>query len=1324
MRHIHSHTPYHSDYIPFTANGQPISEEEFQNIALDINKNIIIEACAGSGKTWLLVVRLLKLLLNGVDAKQIVAITFTRKAAQEMKIRLADLLDTLNNTAHDYSINQSNQPNQSSSESFKKGYALLQTLNYPLNNTTSHFIQTVWERCYQQNSWPDIVTFHEWFGELRNNAPLSSLETAGAVLNKDESLLQQQAWQQFWHDTHTHANLKQAMHSSVLALGLKKFESYIKAMLNRRAEWWVYAEKLQDYALNNTVNETVNTNTIHNTDHNAKYSSIYAVNYAETLANLAQKKFIATLNIPDISELQKKFNALLPDIDLIINLYRISTKKTAIKRVQLLEETLNKTIQTIATHDKANIKTTDSIPFIPTDTFHKLVNRLLINLSGQVSYKDMHKAIIAHPKYQSIEFFENSVRNVCTALKDINGYLITLNKIPVHAALLHCGAHWLANYQALKQTQGYIDFTDLELDALRLLRPKDKHTESLAILSRFNIAIQHLLLDEFQDTNPVQWQALQAFLMPLLQETQAGGQPSSVFIVGDPKQSIYQFRRADPKLFNYVKTQLHQTCNAILLKTQQTRRNAMHINEWINAVFTDHNSDKHVNNHSFTTHDDSSNTSNIPNISNTSTDTTDTAINNHSHSHSNLFSKQFTLKKETGLIYMLPVVSALNNSLNADDPPIDENWVNTEPILLTNTNSTIAADTNFSNHLKQSPAILEAKQVLHALKSWKSRSPNLPWSQAMVLARKHESLQTIAQLLKQAGIESIRSDKGGFFKLPEIIDSLSILQALSNPKDELAILNALRTPIFAITDTQLSELLALRNTVNPSIDASSNRLHSPPPLQTDDWLGLAKLHTPWAINTVQWLTLWQSLCHRLPIHDALDTLFHQGRWIERLSAIYSDHTDSVAIHLAQLLHIALQTDKGRYPSLRRFMQAIAKLKINDSTGTESSIHTNAVRLSTIHGAKGLEADCVCLIDLYSKPSNTSQTATILLDWSPENSHPDLFAIPLWDKTTLSKYPSLHYLVEEHEHIQNTERDTLLYVAMTRAVNELWCSAQFKKNADSNYVRLETAYTRIQSHLNRSIENPIDTTAYTQTIHNTLLSTLSPLSEQTAPILSVNHTPNPIDDTHQRQAWGTFVHQFFEYLLRTGNIPNHYYINRWAIALNIATHTATELVKASIKMANHTQLLQLRSLPYSYLALEENLCYIDDNHDTALLLRPDIVIYFYKSDYKQLNPIESSYTVRPIHTVYPIIHAWIIDFKLSFDINGADNPSYATQLSQYVHALKQSNINCIDSYLLTLSNECWQLMPKTHSNKDLNPEKYIWNKVNIPWIAYNSYPLNS
>ena len=76
----------------YECDGAPVSPEAFSRAACEPQRSVVVEACAGSGKTWLLVTRMLRLLLAGAAPSDILAITFTRKAAEEMRQRLLDIL--------------------------------------------------------------------------------------------------------------------------------------------------------------------------------------------------------------------------------------------------------------------------------------------------------------------------------------------------------------------------------------------------------------------------------------------------------------------------------------------------------------------------------------------------------------------------------------------------------------------------------------------------------------------------------------------------------------------------------------------------------------------------------------------------------------------------------------------------------------------------------------------------------------------------------------------------------------------------------------------------------------------------------------------------------------------------------------------------------------------------------------------------------------------------------------------------------------------------------------------------------------------------------
>jgi len=122
----------------------------------------------------------------------------------------------------------------------------------------------------------------------------------------------------------------------------------------------------------------------------------------------------------------------------------------------------------------------------------------------------------------------------------------------LNAALLKLMLRLMDLTDDLKRRDRVIDFQDLEDMACRLLADEGR---ALSLLHRLDDSLNHILLDEFQDTNFNQWEMIEPFVSEFL-----AGNPDetakSVFVVGDVKQSIYSFRAAEPKLFAEVENRL------------------------------------------------------------------------------------------------------------------------------------------------------------------------------------------------------------------------------------------------------------------------------------------------------------------------------------------------------------------------------------------------------------------------------------------------------------------------------------------------------------------------------------------------------------------------------------------------------------------------------------------------------------------------------------------------------------------------------------------------------------------------------------------------
>jgi len=142
----------------------------------------------------------------------------------------------------------------------------------------------------------------------------------------------------------------------------------------------------------------------------------------------------------------------------------------------------------------------------------------------------------------------------------------------------------VAEYQQQKNRAGNLDFLDL------LVRARDLLARSASVRAHFQDRFTHIFVDEFQDTDP-----LQAEILVLLSANNAEASnwrtvepvPGKLFIVGDPKQAIYRFRRADVGTYEQVKRLLLQN-GARLVQLTTSFRSLPSIQAMINRAFTPH----------------------------------------------------------------------------------------------------------------------------------------------------------------------------------------------------------------------------------------------------------------------------------------------------------------------------------------------------------------------------------------------------------------------------------------------------------------------------------------------------------------------------------------------------------------------------------------------------------------------------------------------------------------------------------------------------------------------------------------------------------------
>ena len=157
----------------YTHNGQSISADAFYAIACDPRRSVAVEACAGAGKTWMLVSRMVRALLadmradGQVQPQEILAITFTKKAAGEMRERLYSWLEAFSQADDETLLN----------ELTVRGVDVenISTTGVEPNKIGRKQLLNLYRSVLASGRPVQIRTFHSWFAALLGGAGLAAV---------------------------------------------------------------------------------------------------------------------------------------------------------------------------------------------------------------------------------------------------------------------------------------------------------------------------------------------------------------------------------------------------------------------------------------------------------------------------------------------------------------------------------------------------------------------------------------------------------------------------------------------------------------------------------------------------------------------------------------------------------------------------------------------------------------------------------------------------------------------------------------------------------------------------------------------------------------------------------------------------------------------------------------------------------------------------------------------------------------------------------------------------------------------------------------------
>ncbi len=886
----------------YALGGQPCTREAFYAAACDPHRNVVVQACAGAGKTWMLVSRILRALLQSEHSadkplapQEILAITFTKKAAGEMRQRLQEWLEQFAQADH-ATLTQELLARGISNEI---ALAPKEMLHKQLSN--------LYQCVLDSGRSVQIRTFHSWFGALLRSAPLAVLEQLGLPpqyeLLEDTSEAVALVWQRFYTALEADGALHSVYRQQVAAHGMFNVGKALASALDKRVEF-----ALADAA--GSVASSIR-----------PFGQVYT-----EFAALAAPLDIFSPGQAQRQQLQNTASAL--------GRYdgKIPQKAASEIEAALSDNNLPAALSALLTKEGTARKFSDKVQGIDQV---RAVQALCIRINAA---QQQHTAWLHHSRM---------------------------------AQLTRCLA---ACFAQLKRERGWVDMGDVERAALHLLSDP---VLSGWVQQRLDAQTRHLLIDEFQDTNPLQWQALQAWLSSY---AGAGQAAPSVFIVGDPKQSIYRFRRAEPQVFIAATEFVCNALDGVVLSCDHTRRNAQRVLAAVNGVMLGAAQEGYEG-----------------------------------------FRPHTTESKAQGAVLRLPLVE-----LPATDAQeASSAWRDTL--------STPREEAQ--EHIRTLECAQAARWVAQHM------GGGVAPGTIMVLARKRDRLQRMARALQALGIASQITEKTQLMAHCAVQDVVALVDALVSPGHNLSLARALKSPLFGWADAQLAALAqAVRG---PSAQGQQRSwlnflLHNTllnQELPVQHFLG------PQAtifLKIAQELQHYQQLFAALPPHDALAALYQHADVVARcMAAAPAPQRSAVVAQLQALLAAALDLGGGRFLTPYAWVRALKAGHVRTPTDAGAgALAGHSVQLHTIHGAKGLEAHTVLMLDTDAALEK-ARSMDVLIDWPAQQRAPTTFAflaseaaVPLCVQAALA-----------HEQTARAREETnALYVAMTRAQHTLALSA--------------------------------------------------------------------------------------------------------------------------------------------------------------------------------------------------------------------------------------------------------------------------------------------
>ncbi len=910
---------------------------KLQQIASNPKNSAWVFASAGSGKTKVLVDRVLRLFLDGIKPDKILCLTFTKVAASEMQNRInSELANWV--LLSDKALNEK----------------LFQLTGHRPENKILKKARTLFTQILDEESKIKIQTIHSFCQNLVKIFPFEAgIKPNFEVIEEaQEKLLLQKAQKEVLKRAETQDVLRNIVIKINAKLHEETFAGLISALLNKKEQLAILKENL--FGIEGVIDEVFKNFSVVK---NSSEEEIFA-------------EFLSTSHvIPSHDGIHGvlKLTTALEESNLVTN------KKIATAIKNFLQ---NPTLKKFSTYHQAFF-TKENEP-------RKISGKVLENPDLARICQDQRKLIIQF-------------------LDKLNSHKICNST----ALLLKFVDQILEIYAQLKNQNSLLDYNDLIIETNKLLNnPNFSDWVKLKMDGLFD----HILIDESQDTNHQQWNIIKSLTEDFFAGLGATNKDRTIFIVGDEKQSIYSFQGAEPnisqEIFSYFSEKLKDHSNKLLkIDLNSSFRSLETVLKVVDKTFEGEKQQLAI-----------------------------TKISD--------FQGHSAIREGIGRFEIWPQIKTkkaekitiLHNFHPERSEGSFEKKLPSQEILhcAQDEGSYYQWEIDFSpqeNYYEQEFLAefiaLKIKSLVENGHILEGRNKVVGYGDFMILLRNRTNGldKNLTKFFHKYNIPSISPSKINFAGNIIIQDLLAAAKFALFPYDDLNLACLLKSPIFSVNEEELFEICLVKNNNQISIYE-------------------AIAHLPKFSEATHKLEELIKNSQELNCFEFFNNLLNEDNSRKKIISRFGQESLQI---LDKFILKTFDFCQNFSTDLHKFLDFVEKLNPEFSL---SNSEDNQVLITTIHSAKGLQAPIVilpdCCFNFNQLPSSKEKISWIEFDD---------YKLPIW----CAKKDEENQLLKNHRQEKNNdakdEYSRLLYVAMTRAENELYVGGFGSSSDEDSWYNL-------------------------------------------------------------------------------------------------------------------------------------------------------------------------------------------------------------------------------------------------------------------------------